>query len=394
MSSRERVLAALQCQPVDRIPFTPLLGGYGIATLSRRYHLMPRWQLCEELGADIFVRNVQGFCRWPPESFIPASTMLPPALLPPILQKPPAARPPGQDIEVRTKRKGHETAMIVETRFGTLRSRWQQTPQSPQLPFPIEPLLKTVEDVKVYQHVLERTVVKPWYEDLVTTQATLGEGGALSAYGHCTPVMDLIHFHMGLEPFVYMLQDHLDEMHALLAMMQQVRKKEYQVLAESPVEIVETAESASTSLTSPAYMARYEFPALAEYSEILHGAGKLHLVHMCGKIARAMELIATAPLDGIMDVAPAPTGDCDFRVARHKLCSAGKCMGGGIDCTAFATLTLDQMEEYVLHRLRECAPGTGYLLGSGDCVPHGTPIENLRAVGRAVREFGTYPVSL
>jgi uroporphyrinogen-III decarboxylase len=255
-------------------------------------------------------------------------------------------------------------------------------------------LLKTVEDVKIYQHVLEKTVVEPFYEDLVATQAALGEAGVVDASGQCTPVMDLVMFHMGLENFVFMMEDHPGEINTLLDMMQEVRKEEYRVLAESPAEVVTTYENTSTTLLSPSYMARYEFPALAEYTEILHAMGKIHLVHMCGKVGGVLDQIADVPFDGIIDVAPPPTGDCDFRVARTKLCEAGKCLGGGIDCTAFVELTPEGMQEYVFDRLCETAPGTGYLLGSGDAVPFGTPMENLRAVVHAVQKYGTYPVLL
>ena len=393
MSSRERILAALRCQPVDRIPLTPLLGGYGIASLPQRYQEMTRWELYSELGFDLFIRGVaRGFVTWPPESYLPPSTMVPAALLPAVMQKPPAKPRPDLNVELTNVRQGHETMVLIDTPVGSLRSLWRQTPQSPQLPFPAEHMLKTVEDVKVYQYVLEQTSVEPRFEDLVATQSALGDTGVTDASGHCAPVMDLAMFHMGLETFVFMLQDHPDETHALLDMMHEVRKKEYKALAQTSAEVIITYENTSTTLLSPSLMARYEFPALAEYSEIVHAAGKLHLAHMCGKVRGALDLIGESPLDGIIDVAPSPSGNLDFGAAREKLCGAGKSLCGGIDATAFAVLAPDEMEGYVLKRLRQTAPGTGFLLGSGDCVPNGTPLETLRAVSRAVQQYGAYPV--
>jgi hypothetical protein len=150
MNSRERILAALSCQPVDRLPFTPLLGGFGIASMPLRYQRMSRWELYADLGIDLFIRGLaRGFTGWPPESFMPPSTVLPPALLPAVTQKPAVKRLPGHDIEIRTVRKGHETSVILDTPVGSLQTVWQQTPESPQLPFPIEHLLKTVEDLNI-----------------------------------------------------------------------------------------------------------------------------------------------------------------------------------------------------------------------------------------------------
>jgi uroporphyrinogen-III decarboxylase len=113
---------------------------------------------------------------------------------------------------------------------------------------------------------------------------------------------------------------------------------------------------------------------------------------MCGEIGRVIDLIAAASFDGIIDVAPPPTGDCDFRSTYAKLARAGKCLAGGIDCTAFVNLLPAQVEAYVRNRLAEVAPGTGFLMGSGDAVPFGTPVENLRAVVRVLEECGTYPL--
>jgi len=393
MNARDRVLAAIRCQPVDRIPLAPLIGGYARGRMPSRYQEMRLWEFYAEFGLDLFIRNVACFVTWPPQSYVPASTMLPSVLSTSLVMDDSAEAGRGNGIEVRRESKGHETLVTVETPIGTLRSVWLNTPGSPHLPFCTEHLLKTMEDLKIYQYVLERTKVRPSFAEMATALAALGNTGIADAYGHSTPVQDLIMFHMGLKEFVFMLEDHRGEVETLMTLMQDVRKREYQVLAESPAEIVVTYENTSTTLLSPKYMARYEFPSLAEYSDILHAAGKLHLVHMCGRIRQALPLIAASPFDGVIDTAPLPTGDLDFHDAREILSAAGKCIGGGIDCTAFIELGADQMKRYVQQRLREVAPGTGFLLGSGDAVPIGVPLENLHAVVDAVHEHGSYPLN-
>ena len=44
MSSRERILAALQAQPVDRIPFVPLIDTYTV--LDMPAHIQQAMQVC------------------------------------------------------------------------------------------------------------------------------------------------------------------------------------------------------------------------------------------------------------------------------------------------------------------------------------------------------------
>ena len=392
MNSRERVLAAIQRRPVDRIPFTPNIDGYSIRSMPARYHEMARWEIYQDLGVDLLVRARRGHLTTPSESFMPPNMDGPAALRPSYARRPPSERPQEHGIEVRTANRGPEIEVLVDTPVGSLRSGWRYTPQSPNIAFPTEHMLKTLDDVKTFTYILEKTRVDSLYGELEAVKAAIGDVGVVDGYGHCTPAQDLIMFTAGLENFLFLLQDHPREIEALLELMQDIRLREYRALAESPADVVTTYENTSTTLLSPAYMARYEFPALQEYSDILHAAGKIHLVHMCGEIANAIDLIAAASFDGVVDIAPPPTGDCDFRAGHKKLLAAGKCLAGGIDCTAFVNCEPAEMEEYVLRRLSEVAPGTGFLMGSGDAVPFGTPLENLRAVVRALEQFGKYPV--
>lgn len=389
MGPKQRILAALHCQPVDRIPFTPLIGSFARGQMPTRYQRMPLWEFYAEFGIDPWIRNISAHATWPPQSFVPDSTMMPASLAVTMAKKNVVGKQRCGSVEIRNQRSGHESAVHVETPVGTLRSVWRNTPGSPHVPFCVEHMLKKVEDIQVFRYILDHTSVEPAYEDLRAAQGALGEQVVVDAYGHCTPVQDLIMFHMGLQEFVFMLQDHPEQVVGLLEQMLEIRKMEYRVLAQSPAEIIVTYENTSTTLLSPKYMAEYEFPALAEYSRILHAAGKLHLVHMCGRIQAVLPLIVESPIDGIVDIAPPPTGDCDFSVACAQLAAVGKCIAGGIDCTAFLGLSPEMLEAYVYDRLSQVTPGLGFLLGSGDAVPIGVPIENIVAVVSAVHEFGS-----
>jgi uroporphyrinogen-III decarboxylase len=139
-------------------------------------------------------------------------------------------------------------------------------------------------------------------------------------------------------------------------------------------------------------MAKWEFPALNKYSEIAHKGGKIHMVHMCGKLHGITDLLAQASFDGVHDVAPAPTGDFDFAADFRELSKAGKCVAGGIDATALVNLPPEALEDYVARLLNDVAPGTGFLASCGDTVPFGTPVENLKAVIRALERHGRQPL--
>jgi uroporphyrinogen-III decarboxylase len=135
---------------------------------------------------------------------------------------------------------------------------------------------------------------------------------------------------------------------------------------------------------------QYDRRYVNEYADILHASGKLLITHWCGMLSGFAEDFAEARQDGISDVTPPPTGDLDVIEARRTW-GRRFVMMGGIDPTLFAQGTPRQMEVYVTDLLEGMAPDRrGFILGSGDAVPYGTPPDNLRAAAEAAARF---PVS-
>ena len=391
MNSRERILAAMRRQPVDRIPFVPLLNGYCIRSFPEHYQTLERWQVLRELGIDLLVRFRKGTRIRPPLSLMPPPEG-PLSLAPSEARDWASSQPVTDKVRIETASRNGTQYVTVDTPVGRLRCGWRYTAESPDVPFPVEHLLKTIDDVRVYRYVLDQTVVEPAYDEIVAALEGIGDEGTCEAAGGPTPMQELIEYQLGMAGFYYSLNDYPVEMEALMTHMLDVRKQEYRLLAESPAPIVITGEDTSTTMASPGIMARWEFPVLDEYSDIVHRGGKIHVVHMCGKLRGVMDLLTEARFDGVHDVSPPPIGDFDFRTGREQLCAAGKCLIGGIDAGAFQNLTPEEVEIYVSRRLEEVAPGTGFLLGSGDTVPFGTSLDNLRAVVCTVEQRGRYPL--
>lgn len=391
MNSRERILAALNRQPVDRIPFVPCLNAYAIRGFSPRYQTMKRWDVLRELGIDLLIRFRVGVRVRPPIVIVPPQKG-PIELLSSDSRQWSMCQPATEKICIKEEVKGDLTQVTLETPIGVLRCGWRFLSTS-DYPFPVEHLLKTVNDFEIYHYILEHTIVEPAYEEILDTLNAVGDEGTCEAAGGPTPVHTLLEYLIGIEKFYYCLMDYPKETEKLLDHIMEIRRQEYRILAESPAPIVVTGEDTSTTVMSPVYMERWEFPALNEFSDILHSCGKIHLVHMCGKLQNAMHILVKCHFDGIHDATPPPTGDLDFRMAREHLCAAGKCLVGGIDCNAFVNLSPEQLEDYIMKRLDEVAPGTGFLLGSGDTVPFGTSIKNLQAIVRTLEMHGRYPLS-
>ena len=369
MNSRERILAAMRGESVDRIPFTPNLNGYNIMSMPKRFHSMARYDVLKDLGIDLLVRFRVGSRLRPPIILIPPPEGGASALSSLFARGWAASMPVTDQIKVKPHYENGAMYVTLDTPKGSLRCGWQNTPECPDFPFPIEPLLKSIEDVRIYRYVLDHTVVEPAYEELEETLAAVGEEGTCEANGGSSPVQEMIEMLMGMENFYpFLMIEHPQEMEELLEHLLEIRKQEYRVLADSPAPVIVTGENTSTTISSPAIMAQYEFPALDAYSEILHAKGKIHMVHMCGKLHNVVHLLKAAQFDGIHDLAPPPTGDFDFVEDRKRVQASGKCICGGIDCTAFARLGLEELMEYIKRRLEDPDTRLGTL--AGECKFH------------------------
>jgi hypothetical protein len=367
MTPQERLLAAFRRQPCDHVPFAPLVEGYFQASLpdGRERHTA---DIQYEASGHVLIRA--GTLRLGTPLWLgAAATDLPP------------------DIQQRASRVDGDIIHTVETPVGSLTWRLRFAPESPYIPWVIENRIHTVEDVKVFQYLIERTTFSldtGYFDDQLSY---VGERGVVAVIGPTSPLQQMINFEMGLERVIYMLADYPDEMHEMLEAYHSKQVEMWKAMAELPAEIYFIHDNLSSTTTSRAMYRRYDRPYVNEYADILHAAGKKLITHWCGKLTGFAQDFAEARQDGISDVTPLPTGDLDIVEARRTWAQRFILMGG-IDPTLFARGTPQEMDAYVTDLLERMAPERrGFILGSGDAVPYGTPPENLRAAAEAAARF-------
>jgi uroporphyrinogen-III decarboxylase len=196
----------------------------------------------------------------------------------------------------------------------------------------------------------------------------------------------LLEGELGVERFYYFLADYPDEMVETMELMHAKNLEACRIVAESPAEVVIIYENTSTSYMTPHMFTRYVVRHLNDYADMYHAAGKLVLIHMCGKLKNAAQEIRQGRYDGICDIAPPPTGDVELAEA-SRLWGDRLSVWGGIDATSLTTLSPQHMKEHVRHILGHLTNPRGVILGSGDAVPLGTPLETLRAITEVVKEI-------
>ena len=377
MTARERILAALRRQPVDRLPFTPLIDHYVLLDLypeiwREKDRLKRAWITLKASRAfeiDVLLRHVPVIKTIGVNSvFIEQLGQF------------------GGPCQVRSVLKNDLLIETLDTPVGSLSGTWGFTEESGILPHPVKHLVNNYEELKIYHYAVEHMRPKqvvPDYETFLAVDKAIGRDGIATTSFHNTPLMHLIECVWGLENTIYLLNDHRAEVEDILEKLYHPQKQFVEQLAASPAQIAINYENTSSTLISPKYFRRYCLPHLNEYAQILHSAGKINLVHMCGKLRAFVDDFREGlEADGIADIAPAPTGDLPLYEAAANL--GGKVVVGGIDATTFINPAPEGVEAKVSDLIARLKPYRGVLLGSGDATPRGAPVENFHLIRRLV----------
>jgi uroporphyrinogen-III decarboxylase len=372
MSPRERLLAALAGKPTDRVAWSPCTDAYFLSSLPPGEELDVAG-LHRTIGSDALIRHVMLYSSTGPALSVRGK---------------PSENP---RVEVRIERTPRESYQIrYETPVGTLTEEFLPRPESPQIPWFIKRKLETVEDVKVYMYALETATAEPYPDIFARAVERLGDDGLVTTTAPASPMEYLINLEMGVENLTYALHDAPGIMEECFARMHEANLEAYRVIAESPAEVVISYENLSTTLTSPTNYVRFDREHCNDYADICHDAGKIYLTHMCGRLRGFAEPFAEVRQDGFIDVAPSPTGDVRFGEAKRTW-ARDRVLAGGIDATAFTSLSPEGIHRYVWDLLDEVRTEAGdlhkFILGSGDALPKGTPMPVLHAVSQAVRDF-------
>jgi len=265
---------------------------------------------------------------------------------------------------------------VYETPLGTLKEEHKLIPESPHIPFPTEYLIKKASDLKILNYLLQHKILEPDYEDLEATIKKFDDVMIAPAIDD-TPYVQLYTKYIGVENFVYMYFEDPPAIEETMQIWQEVNNKAVEIAASSPAEVFICYENTNTGHSSTEWIEQYELPALNDYANIMHAKGKKLLIHMCGKLNMVIDKIAESEFDGIIDVSPAPTGDCNFTEAAGKMAKHSKIIAGGIECNAYASDDNQKFTKDVNLFARQLSPYKNFWLGSGDAVPLGATVENL-----------------
>lgn len=350
MTPRERVLAALRGEPVDRIPFTI----YDI--------LVPRGRLWEELK-KLGLTPVHGVSvfreEWP-------------------------------NVKIRRLQEGDYVYTVYETPVGSVAAKHRVNLQPGTGDYwTVEHPIKRPEDYKVVNYIYRNAVIKPISHDEVLDQVSrLGDDCVLWAWVDRTPIQKMLIELAGyrrLAVDLYRYPELVDELYETLADRLEAM---CEVAAESPLELVWCGDNVNGIVLGPKVFEKYHLPIYKSMAGMLRRGGKTLIVHMDGKLNCLKHLIPASGLEVVEAFTPPPMGDLPVGEARRIW---GESVKIWINFPEAILLGDEEhVRGYTSNLLREISPSRGFLVGITEDIAPGYE-DRLKVVAEALNEGGRYP---
>ncbi len=354
MTSRERLWAALHSKPVDRLPWAPLMDGYFTSSMPKQGYPDDLLYAAKLIGCDLLERHVAG-----PEEIL-------------------------EGVNVRTEKNPDGYRTYYETPVGSAYVEHRYTGNTSYVS---KHMVESIEDAKVFQYIAEHTQYRPRIEEFQAREAQIGDLGMATLSGNMSPVQETLQFLGGVENTVYLMMDYPDEMEELYAAMHERNRRQYAALLEYPCGVIIDYEDTSTTVMSRSMFVENSLPAINDYADLCHEAGKLYITHMCGKLTGFVQEVGSGRQDGVDSVCPPFTGDLCPWDAR-KAWGESKVVIGGIDPPRLSMITEREAMETAVEVMQKLENKIGFILSTGDAVPHDTPVGNMKSIADLIAALG------
>ncbi|OPZ19015.1 MAG: methylcobalamin:coenzyme M methyltransferase [candidate division BRC1 bacterium ADurb.BinA364] len=357
MTPRQRWLASLSMQPVDRLAFWPKLNAGYAPNQGAPFHEMAPTAIMDWIGADKHlglpapVRVVRSACS------------------------------------IESRRDGGTTRTIWRTPLGEMHGESRHDPHSASshpMVFPI----KTVDDLrrmKAFYDDARNVLDEEALASARRRREEIGETSSTHASCGISPLMDYVQHQAGVETAHMLLFDHPREARALLSAMHRFMLERVELICRhAPVDAIYMTENTSTSLISPAQYRELNYPHVLEYAQTARRHGRMMILHMCGLLKLILPELATLPVNAFETFTSPPVGNT--RLSDGREACPNICLIGGTN----AALWLKPAHEIIaeIQRDLEALPHhRGVVVTSAGVMPPACKPETIREVCEWVQAY-------
>lgn len=190
----------------------------------------------------------------------------------------------------------------------------------------------------------------------------------------------------GVETMIYATFDDPGWVHRLLESLTEKKLKYVEEsLARAPFDLIETGGgAASSTVISPKLFREFCLPYDRLIHRALHRAGHRVVYHTCGGMMPLLDLIVETECDASETLAPPGVGgDAQPRIIKERI-GHRVCLIGGMDQQLLAQGPPDRIRQEVLSLFEALGPGGGYIMAPSDHF-FDVPVEHLVAYAQAAR---------
>jgi hypothetical protein len=371
MTNRERVLAIMNRQSPDRIPWIPRLKMWYNAhkragTLPERYRNLSLREVERALGMGDPAR----------EGNVHTVEF--------------------DGVEVIKREKGGEEITEWRTPVGSVFKREASTPELDAAATHgriIEYPLKGPADYSVWEYIAEHTRYTPTYEAYLEYEKKVGDDGYPLVSAGDVPLHTFLEKFAGYNSAFLQLADYTPQIEHLLTVMAQVEKERlWPVLLNSPAKLINHGSHFDSQITSPPLFRKYITPYYQVFSKLMHAKGKSLSFHADNDTRLLFKLVLECGYDMAESYTTAPMVKTTLRETREAWGTRVIIFGGIPSVLLTDAVSEEAFEQYMDDLFRIIAPGDAIILGVGDNIVPGAHIERVERVGQMVQERGTYPI--
>lgn len=141
---------------------------------------------------------------------------------------------------------------------------------------------------------------------------------------------------------------------------------------------------------SPHTYCEFFLPLIKEAIALAHHYNALYIYQDDGKMKDIIPLLVEAGVDVISGLQPPDVGDVNLQEIKKRFGSQVALLGGLDPCYTFDMGTPEIVRAAVRQAIADAGPNGGYMLGTAEAVAPQTPEACLRAAIAACQEFGIY----
>lgn len=231
-----------------------------------------------------------------------------------------------------------------------------------------EYLIKTINDYKIMQFIIENTHYYEDYGSFADSQEDIGEDGIIYASVGPSPLQQLLNELMGVERFSLDFYDHPKQVEELLHSIEEKQDEVFRIAANSPAKIVHSDDSITGTITEPRLFKKYCLPFYNKQAKILHQKNKIYGVHMDGKLKCLKDLIKETKVD-LIDSFTLPEQGGDLPIEEAINIWKDKVIAMNFP----ASISLrgrEKTKEFMLKLLKRISPAKNFMLEISEDLPH------------------------